>query len=76
LNESKFAMDKPTTRLDTRKLRKKLREIGSPRRSNLPEKTKHRLRIVSWYGRKSMETICSFFNISKSWFYRLLHSFL
>jgi transposase InsO family protein len=69
-------MDKPTTRLDTKKLRKTLREIGSPSRSNLPEKTRHRLRILSWYGRKSVETICRFFNISKSWFYRLLNTLL
>jgi len=69
-------MDKPTTRLDTKKLRKTLKEIGSPRRSNLPEKTRHRLRIISWYGRKTVETICHFFNISKSWFYRLLNTLL
>jgi len=69
-------MDKPTTRLDTKKLRKTLKEIGSPRRSKLPEKTKHRLRIISWYGRKTVETICRFFEISKSWFYRLLNTLL
>jgi transposase InsO family protein len=68
-------MDKPKTRLDTRKHRKQLRDIGSLRRSNLPEKTKQRLRILSWHGRKSVETICRFFNISKSWFYRLLNTF-
>ena len=68
-------MEKPKTRLDTRKHRKQLREIGSLRRSNLPEKTRRRLRIVSWYGRKTVETICRFFNISKSWFYRLLNTF-
>jgi hypothetical protein len=38
-------MDKPTTRLDIKKHRKTLREIGSLRRSNLPEKVKNRLRI-------------------------------
>jgi len=69
-------MDKPTTRLDTKELRKTLREIGSPRRSNLPEKTRHRLRILSWYGRRKVEDICSFFEISKSWFYRLLRTLL
>ena len=68
-------MDKPKTRLDTRKHRKQLRDIGSLRRSNLPEKTRRRLRIISWYGRKSVETICRFFNISKSWFYSLLNTF-
>jgi len=67
-------MEKPKTRLDTRKHRKQLREIGSLRRSNLPEKTKRRLRIISWYGWKSVETICHF--ISKSWFYRMLRTFL
>ena len=67
-------MDKPKTRLDTRKHRKQLRDIGSLRRSNLPEKTKHRLRILSWYGRKSVKTICRFFEISRSWFYRLLRT--
>lgn len=69
-------MDKPTTRLDIKKLRKTLRKIGSLRRSNLSEKTRHRLRIISWYGRKNVETICRFFEISKSWFYRLLNTFL
>ena len=68
-------MEKPRTRLDTRKHRKQLRGIGSLRRSNLPEKTRRRLRIISWYGRKSVETICHFFQISKSWFYRLLNTF-
>ena len=69
-------MDKPKTRLDTVKLSKMLREIGSIRKSNLPEKTKERLRIISWYGRKTVETICSIFQISRSWFYRLLNTFL
>ena len=69
-------MDKPTTRLDFKKHRKTLREIGSLRRSNLPEKVKHRLRIVSWYGRRKVEDICRFFEISRSWFYRLLRTFL
>jgi len=69
-------MDKPTTRLDTKKLRKTLREIGGLCRSNLPDKTKYRLRVVSWYGRKTVETICRFFNISKNWFYRMLRTFL
>jgi len=69
-------MDKPRTRLDTRKHRKQLREIGSLRRSNLPEKIKLRLRILSWYGRRKVEDICRFFEISRSWFYRLLHTFL
>jgi len=69
-------MNKPTTRLDTRKHRKQLRDIGSLRRSSLPEKVKHRLRILSWYGRRKVEDICRFFEISKSWFYRLLHTFL
>jgi transposase InsO family protein len=68
-------MEKPKTRLDTRKHRKMLREIGSLRRSSLPEKTKHRLRIISWYGRRKVEAICRFFEISKSWFYRLLNTF-
>jgi len=68
-------MEKPRTRLDTRKHRKMLREIGSPRRSSLPEKTNHRLRIISWYGRRKVEAICRFFEISKSWFYRLLNTF-
>ena len=69
-------MDKPTTRLDFKKHRKTLREIGSLRRSNLPEKVKNRLRIVSWYGRRKVEDICRFFDISRSWFYRLLRTFL
>ena len=63
-------MDKLRTRLDFKKLRKTLREIGSLRRSSLPEKVKNRLRIVSWYGRRKVEDICRFFEISKSWFYR------
>jgi len=69
-------MDKPTTRLDFKKHRKTLREIGSLCRSNLPEKVKNRLRIVSWYGRRKVEDICRFFEISRSWFYRLLRIFL
>jgi transposase InsO family protein len=69
-------MEKPRTRLDTRKLRKMLNEIGSIRKSSLPDKTKERLRIISWYGRKTVETICTFFQISRSWFYRLLNTFL
>ena len=68
-------MDKPKTRLDTRKHRKQLRDIGSLRRSNLPEKVKNRLRIVSWYGRRKVEDICRFFEISRSWVYRLLRTF-
>ncbi len=54
-------MDKPTTRLDFKKLRKTLKETGSLRRSNLPEKVKNRLRILSWYGRRKVEDICRFF---------------
>jgi putative transposase len=68
-------MDKPKTRLDTRKHRKQLRDIGSLRRSNLPEKVKNRLRIISWYSHRKVEDICRFFQISRSWFYRLLHAF-
>jgi len=67
-------MEKPGTRLDTKKLRKTLREIGSLRKSSLPEKTKQKLRIISWYGKRKVEDICTFFEISKSWFYRLLHT--
>jgi len=76
LDELRFAMEKPVTRLDLRKLRSRLREAGGWRRSGLPEKAKRRLRIVGWYGRKSVETICQFFKISTSWFYRLLNTFL
>lgn len=76
LDELKSAMDKPITRLDLGELRSRLRRVGSWRGSELPEKIKRRLRIVGWYGRKSVEEICQFFNISKSWFYRLLNTFL
>ena len=69
-------MDKPTTRLDFKKHRKTLREIGSLRRSSFPEKVKNRLRIISWYGRRKVEDICRFFEISRSWFYRLLRTLL
>lgn len=69
-------MKKPMTRLDVRRLRSRLREVGGWRGSDLPGKVKRRLRIVSWYGRKSVEEICRFFNISKSWFYRLVNTFL
>lgn len=76
LDECKFAMEKPITRLDVRGLKSRLRGVGGWRGSDLPEKVKRRLRIVSWYGRKSVEEICRFFKISKSWFYRLLNTFL
>jgi transposase len=69
-------MAEPMTRLDLRELRRRLREIGSRRKSGLPEKVKLRLRIVSWYGRRRVEEICRFFQISKAWFYRLLNTFL
>ena len=69
-------MEKPRTRLDAKKTRKTLREIGSLHKSSLPEKTKQKLRIISWYGKRKVEDICTFFNISKSWFYRLLHTIL
>jgi hypothetical protein len=42
-------MDKPTTRLDSKKIRKTLREIGSPRRSNLPEKVKNSNTVYDIY---------------------------
>jgi len=69
-------MEKPIARLDLRKLRSRLRRVGGWRGSDLPEKAKRRLRIVSWYGRKSVGEICRFFQISRSWFYRLLNTFL
>jgi transposase InsO family protein len=69
-------MEKPRTRLNTKKLRKTLREIGSLRKSSLPEKTKHKLRILSWYGKRKVEEICAYYEISRSWFYRLLNTFL
>ena len=70
------SMTKPIARLDLRELRRRLRRIGSWRKSHFPEKVKLRLRIVSWYGRRRVEEICQFFQISKGWFYRLLHTFL
>jgi len=70
------SMEKPIARLDLRELRRRLRRIGSWRKSRFPERVRLRLRIVSWYGRRHVEEICRFFQVSRSWFYRLLSTFL
>ena len=69
-------MTKLVTRLHLRELRRRLRRIGSWRKSGLPERVRLRLRIVGWYGRRGVEEICRFFQVSRSWLYRLLNTFL
>jgi hypothetical protein len=69
-------MENPRTRLNTKKLRKTLRRIGSLCKSSLPEKTKHKLRIISWIGTRKVEEICAYYEITRSLFYRLLNTFL
>lgn len=69
-------MNKPIIRLNVSELKSRLREFGGLCTSDLPEKIKRKVRIVSWYGRRSVDEICMFFNISRSWFYRLLNTFL
>lgn len=46
-------MVKPTTRLDTKELRKNLREIANTAEANY-QRNRHKLRILNWYDRRKV----------------------